>query len=55
MIASTNSMEDSISAANEIGIIKADDSSIIINGNEFIHVVGGIICDKCKKVICICV
>lgn len=55
MVASSMGMETAVSVANEIGIIKEDESSILINGNDFVHIVGGVICDKCKKSICQCI
>ena len=40
--------------ATEIGLIKENDDSIAMEGPDFSHLVGGIVCKACKTAICDC-
>lgn len=40
--------------AKECGIIKEGDDSIIMEGAEFIEKTGGVVCKRCRTLICEC-
>lgn len=38
--------------ANDVGIIKEGDDSLIMEGTDFINLVGGVVCKKCRTKVC---
>jgi Ca2+ transporting ATPase len=34
--------------ARDVGIIKADDDSLVMEGTEFAQLIGGVVCKKCR-------
>lgn len=40
--------------AEEIGIISPGDKSIVMEGMDFIKLIGGVVCKKCKTPKCDC-
>lgn len=40
--------------AKECGIVKPGDNSIIMEGTEFIEKTGGVVCKKCRVLVCDC-
>ena len=40
--------------ATEVGILKEGDGSLVMEGSEFIKIVGGVVCKKCQVAVCNC-
>lgn len=40
--------------ARDVGIIKDGDNSLIMEGVEFIKLIGGVVCKKCRTKTCNC-
>jgi Ca2+ transporting ATPase len=40
--------------AKDVGIIKEGDGSLVMEGAEFIKMIGGVVCRKCRIAICDC-
>lgn len=40
--------------AKDVGIIKEGDDSLVMEGAEFINLIGGVVCRKCRTPLCDC-
>lgn len=40
--------------AQDVGIIKQNDESLVMEGTEFAELIGGVVCKKCRTAICDC-
>ena len=40
--------------AKDVGIIKDNDGSIVMEGSNFISLIGGVVCRTCRVAVCDC-
>lgn len=40
--------------AKDVGILKGDPDELVMEGAEFIKLIGGVVCKKCRTLTCNC-
>jgi Ca2+ transporting ATPase len=40
--------------AKDVGILKGREDELVMEGAEFIKLIGGVVCKKCKTAVCDC-